>query len=269
MAQRAERLGCETVQVFSRSPRGGKASALDPRDIEKTKEMFDRHSMWPLVVHVPYFLNLASADREKRLASVEILAEDLGRSEVLGAKYLVTHLGHLSPGEEPESIEAIARVTKSIQEALEVYHGPVKILLENTAGQGREIGWRFEVIGAILESLPVDRVGACLDTCHAFAAGYDLASADAVEATLREFARYIGLDKLGVVHMNDSKGDLGSRLDRHEHIGQGKIGVEGFKAILGSSLLPPDIPGILETPQDSPEDDDRNVKMLKSLRLQV
>lgn len=269
MAQRAKHLGCETVQIFSRSPRGGKASALDPQDVAKMKEMFDRHSMWPLVVHVPYFLNLASADEEKRRASVEILVEDLGRTEVLGAKYLVTHLGHLSPGEELESVDAIARVTKSIQEALEVYHGPVKILLENTAGQGREIGWKFEVIGAMLENLPADRVGACLDTCHAFAAGYDLASASAVEATLREFDRCIGLDRLGVVHMNDSKGECGSHVDRHEHIGRGKIGVEGFKAILSSPLLPPDMPGILETPQDSPEDDEGNVKMLKSLRPQV
>lgn len=269
MAQRAERLGCETVQIFSRSPRGGKASALNSRDIEKMKEMFDRYAMWPLVVHVPYFLNLASADREKRLASVEILIEDLGRSEALGAKYLVTHLGHLAPGEEPESPQAIARVTGSIQDALDAYHGPVKILLENTAGQGREIGWRFEVIGAMLENLPADRVGACLDTCHAFAAGYDLASDRAVEATLREFDRCIGLARLGVIHMNDSKGECGSRLDRHEHIGRGKIGVEGFKAILGSALLPPGIPGILETPQDFPEDDQENVTMLKSLRLQV
>lgn len=269
MAQRAERLGCETVQIFSRSPRGGKASALYSQDIEKMKEMFDRYAMWPLVVHVPYFLNLASTDREKRLASVEILVEDLGRSEALGAKYLVTHLGHLASGEEPESLEAIARVAGSIQDALNTYHGPVKILLENTAGQGREIGWKFEVIGAMLENLPADRVGACLDTCHAFAAGYDLASAGAVEATLREFDRCIGLDKLGVLHMNDSKGDRGSHLDRHEHIGRGKIGVEGFKAILSSPLLPPDMPGILETPQDSPEDDEGNVKMLKSLRLQA
>ncbi|MBE3519229.1 MAG: deoxyribonuclease IV [Firmicutes bacterium] len=269
MARRAERLGCETVQVFSRSPRGGKASALDSRDIEKMKEMFDRLGIWPLVVHVPYFLNLASADREKRLASIEILVEDLGRSEALGAKYLVTHLGHLSPGEESESPQAIARVTDSIRSALDAYRGPVKILLENTAGQGREIGWRFEVIGAMLENLPADRVGACLDTCHAFAAGYDLSSARAVDATLKEFDRCIGLSRLGVIHMNDSKGDCGSHVDRHEHIGRGKIGADGFRAILGSPLLPPDIPGILETPQDSAEDDERNVQTLKSLRSQA
>ena len=269
MAERAEHLGCETVQVFSRSPRGGKASALDPRDIEKMRETFDRCSMWPLVVHVPYFLNLASSDDEKRLASVEVLIEDLGRAETLGAKYLVTHLGHLSPGEEPESAGAIERVTRSIREALEAYRGPVKVLLENTAGQGREIGWRFEIIGEMLGNLPEDRVGACLDTCHAFAAGYDLGSKRAVETTLLEFDRYIGLDKLGVVHMNDSRGECGSHLDRHEHIGLGKIGVEGFRAILGSPLLPSNIPGILETPQESPEDDERNVKTLKSLRSEV
>lgn len=266
MARRAEGLGCETVQIFSRSPRGGKASALNSKDIDAMKEVFDRRHMWPLVVHVPYFLNLASADPEKRRVSVEILVEDLARSEALSAKYLVTHLGHRSADEEPESPQTVARVTGSIQEALDSYGGPVKILLENTAGQGREIGWRFEVIGAMLETLSDDRVLACFDTCHAFAAGYDLSSPEAVEATLREFDRCIGLDRLGALHMNDSKGDRGSHLDRHEHIGKGKIGMEGFKAIINSPLFPAEIPGILETPQDSPDADEKNVKALKNLR---
>lgn len=266
MARRARRLGCETVQVFSRSPRGGKASPLDPVDVSLMRETLEEHSIRPLVVHVPYFLNLASRDEGKRRVSVDILIEDLARTEAIGGKYLVTHLGHLSPDEASESPEAVARVALSVNEALETYRGPVKILLENTAGQGREIGWRFEVLGAMLESLPQDRVGACLDTCHAFAAGYDLSSPPAVERTLREFDRLVGLERLGVVHMNDSRGDLGSHVDRHEHIGQGKIGSEGFRAILSTTLLPDDIPGILETPQDSPEADERNVKVLKGLR---
>ncbi|QUL99036.1 MAG: deoxyribonuclease IV [Candidatus Fermentithermobacillus carboniphilus] len=266
MAETAVELGCETVQIFSRSPRGGKAKALDPHDVVRMREIFQRHDIYPLVVHVPYFLNLASSDHEKRAYSVEVMVEDLKRTETLGGRYLVTHIGHKDRDEVPDSPDALARVLESLEEILSRYSGPVKILLENTAGQGQEIGSRFESIAALLANLPRARVGTCFDTCHAFAQGYDLSEPSAVEKVLKQFDAIIGLNTLGAIHLNDSKGDFGSRIDRHQHIGQGKIGLEGFRALINSPLLPPDIPGILETPVDSPDDDKKNVETVKRLR---
>ena len=266
MAWTAASLGCEAVQIFSRSPRGGKAKPIPTAEAEAAKEVLAKEGIRPLVVHVPYFLNLASSDPEKRKYSVEVLVEDLERTESLGGAYLVTHVGHKDPGEDPEAPEALARVLGSIEGALSRYRGPVRLLLENTAGQGQEIGSSFEAISALIKNSPAGRVGACLDTCHAFAAGYDLRGEAGVHQVLTTFDRIIGIDVLFAVHVNDSKGDLGSHIDRHEHIGMGRLGEETFRALVRSPLLPSEIPGLLETPRDVPEDDLRNVNALKGFR---
>jgi len=266
MAWTAASLGCEAVQIFSRSPRGGKAKPIPPAEAEAARAALAKEGIRPLVVHVPYFLNLASSDSEKRKYSVEVLVEDLERTETLGGEFLVTHVGHKDPDEEAESPGALARVLGSIEEALSCYRGPVRLLLENTAGQGQEIGSSFEAISALIRSSPEGRVGACLDTCHAFAAGYDLRGESGVHQILTTFDRIIGIDLLFAIHINDSKGGLGSRIDRHEHIGMGHLGEDTFRALVNNPILPGDLPGLLETPRDVPEDDLRNINALKGFR---
>lgn len=266
MAWTAASLGCEAVQVFSRSPRGGKAKPFVASDVAAARSVLADKDIRPLVVHVPYFLNLASADTEKRAYSVDVLVEDLGRTETLGGKFLVTHIGHRERDEETDSPQVLARVLGSLNEVFDRYSGPVRVLLENTAGQGREVGSSFETIAALLHSLPPERVGACLDTCHAFAAGYDIRGETGVRQVLTLFDKLVGLGHLGAVHLNDSKGGLGSHLDRHEHIGQGEIGLETFRSVVTTSLLPADIPGLLETPVRESGDDHANVTRMKDLR---
>ena len=266
MAWTAASLGCEAVQVFSRSPRGGKAKPLSPSDVAASKTVREEKGIWPLVVHVPYFLNLASKDPGKQGYSVETLVEDLHRTETLGGKYLVTHIGHKEKEEQPESPDALLRVLGSINEALAAYIGPVMLLLENTAGMGQEIGHTFEALEFLVHSLPEDRVGTCLDTAHAFAAGYDVRGHDGMWEVLTTFDKSVGLGRLRAIHINDCKGDLGGRLDRHAHLGEGKIGIETFRALINSDLLPSDFPGLLETPVDEPGDDLTNIKRIKELR---
>lgn len=266
MALKAVELGCETVQVFSRSPRGGKAKELSLPDVRKMQEIFARHNIFPLVVHIPYFVNLASNDPEKRKYSVDVLVEDLERTGTLGGKYLITHIGHKDKAEAPESPDALARVLRSVEEALERYDGPVKLLLENTAGMGQELGATLEALGSLVRSLPDERVGVCLDTAHAFEAGYDLRGEQGVLQILTDFKDLVGLSRLGAVHLNDSKGGFYSHLDRHSHIGEGNLGEDTFRAITRSPLLPRDIPGLLETPIHDEGDDLRNMKKIRSLR---
>lgn len=267
MAWTAASLGCEAVQVFSRSPRGGKAKPLSPDDVAAMKSVLAEKEIVPLVVHVPYYLNLASTNPDARGYSLEVLVDDLLRTEALGGGYVVTHIGHKEKEEGPDSPDALARVLSSLQEALSRYTGPVKLLLENTAGQGQEIGSSFEAIAALLANLPEEKAGACLDTCHAFGAGYDLRGEAGVHQILTAFDRTVGLARLGAIHMNDSKGALGSHVDRHEHVGKGQIGAETFRALLRSPMLPDDLPGLLETPVNQPGDDLANVEALKELRL--
>lgn len=266
MALKAVRLGCETVQIFSRSPRGGKAKELSLPDVRKMREIFAEHDIRPLIVHIPYFVNLASTDPDKRGYSVDVLVEDLERTETLGGEYLVTHIGHKDKDEAPEAPEALARVLLSVEEALSRYDGPVKVLLENTSGMAQEIGTTFEALGSLLANLPEERVGACLDTAHAFGAGYDLRGVEGVHQILTAFEEHVGIARLGAMHLNDSKGDLGSHLDRHNHIGLGKLGEETFWALTHSPLLPRDLPGLLETPLADSGDDLVNMKKIRNLR---
>ncbi|MGI6628176.1 MAG: deoxyribonuclease IV [Bacillota bacterium] len=266
MARAAVRLGCETVQIFSRSPRGGKAKALLPDDVSNMKELFSEHDIRPLVIHAPYFMNLASVDPDKKDYSVQVLAEDLMRAETLGAEFVVTHIGHKSKEEGPESEQALARVLDSIHKVLAMYSGPVRLLLENTAGQGQEIGSTFEALGTLIKLLPLDRVGTCFDICHAFGQGYDLSDPGKTHCLLSSYDELVGLETLEIIHLNDSKGSLGSHRDRHQHIGRGSIGLKGFSAIINSPLLKPGIPGIMETPNDSPTADEENLSTVKRLR---
>ncbi len=267
MAKTAIDLGCEAVQIFSRSPRGGIAKALVQEDVSEMGRLFLDHDVWPLVVHAPYFINLAATDPQKKAYSIEVLSLELERARFLGAPYVVTHIGHKLKDEPPEAEEALSRVADSIRRALEESPGPTKLLLENTAGQGQELGVSFQSIAWLLGLLPKERVGACLDTCHAFGGGYDLSTAKGVEDVLTKFDNSVGLANLGAIHLNDSKGVLGGHTDRHENIGKGMIGIQGFRALIRDSRLPEDLCGLLETPLDTPNAGKHDLELVKKLRL--
>ncbi len=261
---RAEELGCETFQIFTRNPRGWKFKDLSDEKVKGFIEESRRTSIGPVVDHMPYLPNLASPKDDVYDKSVSAFSSELGRCDLLEIPFLVTHLGsHLGEGLD----EGFIQIAEGINSALEGAGSDVMLLLENTAGTKNSMGSSFDDISRIIELVDHDeRLGVCFDTSHAFAAGYDLRSADAVDWTLGDFDDSIGLGRLQVVHINDSVGDLGSGIDRHEHIGLGFIGEEGFRALLGHEELR-DIPFILETPTDDRRDDLGNLAVVRELAL--
>jgi deoxyribonuclease IV len=260
-ADRARDLGCTAMQIFSRNPRGWNPAPLPPESIRIFKEKITERAIDPVVVHTPYLLNLASGDRVLYRRSVEALSEDLRRAELLGARYVVTHLG--SAGAEGPA-EGRMRVIKALKKAAPARF-PVTLLLENSAGAGRTVGATLEEMGKIIEGAGRDcRLGFCFDTCHGFAAGYDFRSEEQSRALVKEIDRTVSLARLKVLHLNDCEGPLGAHRDRHQHIGQGEIGLLGFKNLLCQEALR-EVPMILETPKDEPGDDRRNLSRIRGL----
>jgi deoxyribonuclease-4 len=259
---RASAAGCDTFQIFSRNPRGWAFRDLDPADVILFRQELaaSRHS--PAVDHMPYLPNLATMNPEFAEKSRVTLAAELSRCGMLGIPYLVTHLGH--HGEEGIAAGR-QRVSAMINNALEAVDTSVMLLLENTAGEKNGVGSRFEDIAAVLEGIEYpSRVGFCFDTCHAFGAGYELRSEEGLEDTLNRFDEILGLGRIQLVHLNDSKGDLGSGLDRHEHIGLGYIGEDGFLQILSHEAIK-NLPLICETPVDERRDDTGNIRKVREL----
>jgi len=262
VAERAKKIGCDTAQIFSRNPRGWQLKELVPDEVKKLKDDLERFDIHPLIVHMPYLPNLASPKTGLYLKSVDALEEDLKRSKILGAPYLVTHIGSFRESSREEGLE---RVIEGINTAFSRVRNDVMLLLENTAGGGRELGSRFEEIAEIIENTEEkERIGVCLDTCHGFAGGYDLRTKKVVSKTLKLFDDLIGLKKLKVIHANDSKSPLSSHIDRHWHIGEGHIGEEGFRALLHHSAIK-NLPIIIETPFKEPGDDLKNLAILRKL----
>ncbi|MEI8003628.1 MAG: deoxyribonuclease IV, partial [Methanothrix sp.] len=217
----------------------------------------------PAVDHMPYLPNLASAKEEVYAKSLQALAGELERCQTLGMPYLVTHLGsHLGAGRE----KGLARIVAALQTVLSENDSDTVLLIENSAGTKNSMGSTFSDIAAVLQSLPEERhrLGVCLDTCHLYAAGYDLRTCGALQATLDQFQDCIGRERLLLIHLNDCCGHLGSHLDRHEHIGLGQIGWTGFRAILCHPALA-DMTMILETPVDSRRDDRGNLEVARRL----
>lgn len=262
VVERAKKKRCETIQLFSRNPRGWKYTPLDKEDVKKFRKDIENSNIHPVVLHMPYLPNLASPDPDLFKRSIDSLIEDLKRAEYLGASYLITHVGsRLDSSEE----QAIIRMAEGINQGLKRVKNKVILLLENTAGQGTEIGYSFSHIARIIRLIEDKRrIGVVLDTAHAFEAGYDFRTEEALNKTLKEFDRSIGLKRLKLLHLNDSKTDIGSRVDRHWHIGEGKIGEEGFKNIVNHPLLK-DLPGIMETPRKSDKEDLKNMAKIRSL----
>ncbi|MEM2168718.1 MAG: deoxyribonuclease IV [Candidatus Bathyarchaeia archaeon] len=258
---RALEIGCNTLQIFTRNPRGWAARPLRRGEVESFIFKVDRGDIKPVFAHMPYLSNLASPRRDVHEKSVEALITEMRRCETLRIPYLVTHLGsHLGLGPKV----GLENVIKAIERAFSATGEKIILLLENTAGARNSVGGSFRDLQHIMERVSYsDKIGICFDTCHAFAAGYDLRTEEGIERIIEIIDGTVGFNKLKLVHLNDSRGDLNSRIDRHEHIGLGKIGEEGFRNILKSELAR--LPLILETPMDGRRSDLENMVKVKSL----
>jgi len=267
--------GCDGLQIFARNPRGWAARDLERDEVRAFREARERASLWPLAIHSVYLINLASQDPVLLERSRQAFREEIERGLTLGADYLVVHPGN--PVTAPADV-GIMTAVESIRTAVGDLNlqgasadakrsgqgNGLTILLENTAGQGSSIGCRFEQIADMLMMLDDLPVGVCLDTAHTLAAGYDIATAKGLKATMRLIDRSFGFERIGLIHCNDSKAPLGSRVDRHQHIGEGHIGAAAFGR-LTHTLKFRRIPFILETPVDSERDDCWNINRLREL----
>ena len=252
---------CSAFQIFTRSPRSWHAKELTKEVIDafKSKLKDSKIDRFAICAHMPYLPNLATPKDDAFEKSVNTLISEVERCAQLGIPYLVTHLGsHLGTGEEAGIKKLVEGLTKAGQTK-----NDVMILLENTAGQKNSVGSDFKQLGEIFKQLkPGKKFGVCLDTCHAFVAGYDLRTVDKVKETFKEFDKHVGLENLKILHLNDARGELGCNLDRHYHLGLGGIGEEGITSVVKFANKKK-IPIILETPIDDDRDDFENVKIAK------
>ena len=267
----AAKLGANALQIFSASPRmwPRSGSRIGEADAARFRARRSELGLGPLVIHDNYLINLACPDRVMRAKSIQAFHDELVRAVALGADFLVAHPGACLGSEKTQAISEIAQGMRQAARGIKL--GGLRILVENTSGMGSAVGARLEEVQAILGQTGDLPMGVCLDTAHTYEAGYDIATESGLEATIAAVDRTIGLDRIYLLHVNDSKTPLGSRVDRHEHIGRGKIGLDGFRRILNHPRLGPGVQGlpgrafILETPIDRPGDDRRNVRALWNL----
>lgn len=272
---RAEAIGCDCVQIFARNPRGWAARELAPGEISEFREARDRSGLWPLVIHSVYLINLAAQDPALLAKSRATFREELERGLALGADYVVVHPGNA--GEAGAEI-GIATAVESVREAargLKIKEAATKttragrsnlltILIENTAGQGSSIGCNFDQVAQILRALDDLPVDVCFDSAHTFASGYDISTEAGLRTTIKKIDGSFGFDRIKLIHCNDSKAPLGSRVDRHEHIGLGHIGADAFRR-LTRDLKFSRVPFVLETPVDKERGYEWNVNRLREL----
>lgn len=259
-ADEAAARGLEALQIFVRNPRGRGARTFTEEELDYFKRAVRDHDIDPVVVHIPYICNPAAAKDELYAFARQVVEEDLSRCALIGAAYLVLHPGSYTTSTLEQGIEKIAGLLNGI---LDNYGGDVTVCLETMAGQGTEIGRNFTELNTIIELLHnKSRVGVCLDTCHVFAAGYDVGSEAGVARVMEEIDRTFGRDRIKMIHSNDSQKELGSKRDRHAHIGDGFIGSDGFKRLLHHDFWG-SFPFILETPFAGI---DRDIAVLKDLR---
>ena len=262
-ARRAGEIGCDTFQMFSANPRGWRTLDPSPAECETFRAEREAYKLSPLVIHDNYLINLASADPEIRKKSIAAFRRELQRALAIGADYLVAHPGSSKGTTPPQAITTCIESLKKAAGGLTL--NGLMVLIENTAGQGSVIGRNFEevaemVVGAGRE-LPV---GACIDTAPSFAAGYAIHTPDGLARAVRQLEKTVGIKNVRVIHANDSKVAFDSHVDRHEHIGKGQIGAEAFARIVRHPKLR-SIPFICETPVDEPDDDKRNLAMMRKL----
>lgn len=258
---RAKELDCQTVQLFSRNPRGWQAKSLTSLDISLFKKTRKQTGISPVVIHANYLINLAAADPLMLQKSRESFREEIERGILLGADYLVVHPGSARGACEADGIATCAESLRLAWSGLE--GSSIRILLENTAGQGECIGHRFEHLRELMDACPSVPLGVCFDTAHAFTAGYDIREEDGLAATIQSLEHTVKTKNVRAIHFNDSRAQYYSRVDRHWHIGQGHIGREALRRIARHPKLA-HAAFILETPIDDPGDDIRNVDALRS-----
>jgi deoxyribonuclease-4 len=263
--ERAREIGANTFQMFSSSPRNWRAPKVDPKQAARMREQRAALDVGPLVVHTSYLVNVCSQSDEVREKSVAAFRGEIERALALGAEYLVLHPGSWKGLTREQGLklaaDSIARAIDGLPWQMTGFH----ILIENTAGAEFSLGGSFEQVAELVERLKATApVGVCLDTCHTHVAGYDLVSADGYAETMRQAGATVGFDAVRVWHCNDAKAERGSKLDRHEQIGQGTIGIEPFRRLINDERFA-HAAFIAETPVDQPGDEERNVRVLKSL----
>lgn len=258
--ERARRLGCNTVQIFSHNPRSWVVRELRGEEIREFKRLRYLYDISPVYIHTSYLINLASPSKAVAEKSTVLLTIEMEIAEKLSADYVVLH-----PGSATDSkIAGLRRAIKNLKRALKRDYSS-KLLLENTAGERGDITSRIIDMARIIDSVESSSIGGiCIDTCHAFQAGYDISNEEGIFEMVNEIEREIGIEGLRLLHLNDSKKPFCKGIDRHEDIGQGSIGEGGFKALLNNPILS-DVPVILETPKESDEDDLRNLKVVRRL----
>jgi deoxyribonuclease-4 len=263
--ERAVEIGANTFQIFSSSPRMWRAPKIDPKQAARMKELRAKFDVGPLVIHTSYLVNVCSQTEEIREKSVVAFRGEIERALALGAEYLVLHPGSWKGLTRDEGLKLAAdSITRAI-DGMAWQGTPFHILIENTAGAQFSLGGSFEQVAELVERLKKTApVGVCLDTCHTYVAGYDLVSAEGYEETMRQAGATVGFDAVRVWHMNDAKAAMGSKLDRHEHIGKGTMGLEPFRRLLNDKRFAHSA-FIAETPEDEPSDEEMNVKALKGL----
>lgn len=262
--ERGEKINCHTIQIFTKNNNQWKAKEITDKELNKFHSLYDTLHISPVVAHDSYLINLASPDPELHRKSMEAFFHEMERCEKLRIPYLVFHPGaHTGSGEKT----GLKKIVQSINLLLKRAKGfKVLLLLETTAGQGTSLGYKFEHLAEIIKMVRQKKsIGICLDTCHIFAAGYDITTRKGYKKTFESFNKLIGIEKLKVIHINDSKKELGSRIDRHEHIGKGYLGLEPFRFLVNDKRFT-SIPKILETPKGSDlKEDVGNLRVLKGL----
>lgn len=255
--ERARSLGCSTVQLFSHNPRGWGIGSRDEQEIARFRTLKKEFDIRPIFIHTSYLINLASAQADLLKRSVDMIRAELDIADAINAEYVVLHTGSAS-GDLPEA--ARKRAVEALKQVADQGSWKAGLLLENTAGERGDITSHIADIASIIEKVPTGLIaGLCLDTCHAFSAGYDIAADDGIERLAEEIGQYVTKEDLRLIHLNDSKKPLGSGVDRHEHIGEGAIGTAGLKKFLLHPFFL-NIPLVLETPRKSDEDDKRNLE---------
>lgn len=264
-AIKAAGVGANTFQIFSASPRMWRAGVPDPAQVRLLRKAREKHDLFPLVIHANYLINLASCSETLRAQSVAAFRGEIERALVIGAEYLVTHPGNCKGHTVEQGIYEVVRSLVEAANGLDTR--TMTVLLENTAGSGAALGSRLEELAAIRDyagHFTDLRIGFCIDTCHCHASGYTVSNATGVRKTVAAIDSVLGLDNVRVIHTNDSKTPFNSRIDRHEHIGQGHIGEEGFRSLLNHPKLRQKA-FILETPVDEDGDELRNIETLRRL----
>ncbi len=261
---RGGKIGCEAIQIFTGNVRSWASKRLEPTEIKKFKKNRDDFDIWPVMSHNSYLVNLANMDQEKLQKSYAAMIDELTKAEQLGIEYVNMHPGNKNADEEDDA--ALLRIVAQINKLLsETSKSNVIILLETTAGQGNDVGYKFEHMSSVIDGVEnKERIGVCFDTQHSFAAGYEFRTKEAYENLWDQFDEIVGLKYLQAFHLNDSKSQLASNVDRHEHIGKGEIGKKPFSFFINDKRFK-DFPGILETPNGM-DNFKRNLDLLKGLR---